>query len=99
MQGRGPCVRAGKGGSLPGHPARSGAVQWIINDWGAYDAAWESAYAYALSDDEAAEEDETAEDYGPAVGSSQDVCGGGNAAGAASGAEGVGRDVLLPWDL
>jgi len=94
LQGRGPRVRAGKGGGLLGPHARSGAVQWIINDWDAYDAAWESAYAYALSDDEAAEDG-----CGPAGGSGQDVRGGGDAAEAASGAGGPGRDVLLPWDM
>ena len=88
-------MRAGKGGGLSGPPARSGAVQWIINDWGAYDAAWESAYAYALSDEEEAAE----ADSDLAGDSGQDVCGGDDATGAASGAGGAGRDVLLPWDM
>lgn len=67
-------------------------MQWIINDWDAYDAAWESAYAY-LSDEGAGGDDvwdceSDDDDDGARVGSGQHR--------ASSPARA--QDVLLPWD-
>lgn len=84
------CVGAGAVAAL----APAGSVQWIINDWDAYDAAWESAYAY-LSD---GSDDDSA--WG--CKSDDDGCVGGGA----RVSSGQGRtqpparaqDVLLPWD-
>ena len=80
--------------------APAGSVQWIINDWGAYDAAWESAYAYVS--DEGADDDSA---WDCESGDDEDVGGGDPKIPVPNGssqrrAQSLARmqDVLLPWD-
>ena len=92
------CTGAGALAAL----APAGSVQWIINDWDAYDAAWESAYAYLSNDDSDCdidddswdwESDDDDDDDGH-VGSGARIGSGQRRAGSPAKA----HDVLLPWD-
>ena len=85
------CIGAG----VPAALASAGSVQWIINDWDAYDAAWESAYAY-LSDEGADDDGDwgcESDDDGCAGGGARDGSGQRRAPSPARA-----QDVLLPWD-